>query len=413
MGWLAGLHHRVGRWPRWVRVGWWVLALPVALAAWAAAGQGARRGLGLVGAGVAALVWIGLATDTTAGPEDDDQVVASSRTSGPTVPPAASTTTTNNATPTTAATATTAVPPPNGPGGSVAGDEDAVAAAIGDLLQVLDGLVGGSLGAPVAYVRFDYDGDGWADTDGDCRSTRHELLAARSETPVVHSPDGCRVVTGTWVDPYTGTTYDDADDVSIDHVVGLSWAHEAGAWAWDAATKAAFANDIDSPVLAVVGRATNGAKGGAGPEGWRPPDPGAWCGYAIDVITIAARWELTVPPDAGTALADMVDTCTRLDDLALEINAANPTATTAPTSTTRAPAPTTTTAAPPPVTAAPPPPPPAPAPAPACDRSYPSVCIPPYPPDLNCGDISQRRFVVEGSDPHGFDGDDDGVGCES
>ena len=48
-----------------------------------------------------------------------------------------------------------------------------------------------------------------------------------------------------------------------------------------------------------------------------------------------------------------------------------------------------------------------------CDPSYPDVCIPPPPPDLNCGDISHRRFTVVGSDPHGFDGDNDGIGCES
>lgn len=48
-----------------------------------------------------------------------------------------------------------------------------------------------------------------------------------------------------------------------------------------------------------------------------------------------------------------------------------------------------------------------------CDASYPDVCIPPYPPDLDCGDISFRRFTVRGPDPHGFDGDNDGIGCES
>jgi micrococcal nuclease len=48
-----------------------------------------------------------------------------------------------------------------------------------------------------------------------------------------------------------------------------------------------------------------------------------------------------------------------------------------------------------------------------CSPAYPSVCIPPGPPDLNCGDISQRRFQVIAPDPHRFDGDKDGVGCES
>lgn len=48
-----------------------------------------------------------------------------------------------------------------------------------------------------------------------------------------------------------------------------------------------------------------------------------------------------------------------------------------------------------------------------CDSSYPDVCIPPYPPDLDCGQITERRFTVSGPDPHGFDSDDDGIGCES
>lgn len=48
-----------------------------------------------------------------------------------------------------------------------------------------------------------------------------------------------------------------------------------------------------------------------------------------------------------------------------------------------------------------------------CDPSYPTVCIPPPPPDLDCGDIPYRRFQVLPPDPHRFDGDHDGVGCES
>lgn len=48
-----------------------------------------------------------------------------------------------------------------------------------------------------------------------------------------------------------------------------------------------------------------------------------------------------------------------------------------------------------------------------CDPSYPTVCIPPAPPDLDCGDITFRRFTVLPPDPHHFDGNHDGVGCES
>jgi hypothetical protein len=39
--------------------------------------------------------------------------------------------------------------------------------------------------------------------------------------------------------------------------------------------------------------------------------------------------------------------------------------------------------------------------------------IPPPPPDLDCPDINGSNFTVQGTDPHGFDADNDGVGCES
>jgi micrococcal nuclease len=47
-----------------------------------------------------------------------------------------------------------------------------------------------------------------------------------------------------------------------------------------------------------------------------------------------------------------------------------------------------------------------------CDPAYPDVCIPPPPPDLDCGDIPHRNFRVFPPDPHFFDGDNDGRGCE-
>ncbi|MFQ5838789.1 MAG: thermonuclease family protein [Thermoplasmata archaeon] len=48
-----------------------------------------------------------------------------------------------------------------------------------------------------------------------------------------------------------------------------------------------------------------------------------------------------------------------------------------------------------------------------CDPAYPDVCIPSPPPDLDCADIPYRNFRVLPPDPHRFDGDGDGIGCES
>jgi endonuclease YncB( thermonuclease family) len=48
-----------------------------------------------------------------------------------------------------------------------------------------------------------------------------------------------------------------------------------------------------------------------------------------------------------------------------------------------------------------------------CDPAYPTVCIPSPPPDLDCGDVGFKRFQVLQPDPHNFDRDGDGIGCES
>lgn len=48
-----------------------------------------------------------------------------------------------------------------------------------------------------------------------------------------------------------------------------------------------------------------------------------------------------------------------------------------------------------------------------CDPSYPTICLSPGPPDLNCRDIGFANFRVVGNDPHNLDRDRNGVGCEA
>jgi hypothetical protein len=47
-----------------------------------------------------------------------------------------------------------------------------------------------------------------------------------------------------------------------------------------------------------------------------------------------------------------------------------------------------------------------------CDSSYPDICVTIYSAKLSCGDIPFRNFKVLLPDPHGFDSDGDGIGCE-
>ena len=47
-----------------------------------------------------------------------------------------------------------------------------------------------------------------------------------------------------------------------------------------------------------------------------------------------------------------------------------------------------------------------------CEPAYPTICVPSPPPDLDCPEIPFQNFPVLPPDPHGFDADDDGLGCE-
>src|SRR5207253_2189615 len=67
---------------------------------------------------------------------------------------------------------------------------------------VLDGLMIAPASSPVTYNREDY-GD-WIDADHDCQDTRAEVLIAEALTAtLILAANGCTVVDGQWLDPYT------------------------------------------------------------------------------------------------------------------------------------------------------------------------------------------------------------------
>ncbi len=48
-----------------------------------------------------------------------------------------------------------------------------------------------------------------------------------------------------------------------------------------------------------------------------------------------------------------------------------------------------------------------------CDPSYPTLCIPPGAPDMDCPEVGVTNFPVLPPDPMNFDREPDGIGCES
>ena len=150
----------------------------------------------------------------------------------------------------------------------------------------------------------------WDDADGDCQDTRAEVLINESYRTVALDPAGCTVLSGEWLDRYTGQRWTSASDVDIDHLVALHNAHLSGGAAWDPARKRAFANDLADPAhLIAVKDTVNQSKGSSGPEAWKPPLASAWCAYATDWTRVKKRWDLSVTQAEHDALSDMLASC--------------------------------------------------------------------------------------------------------
>ena len=234
----------------------------------------------------------------------------------------------------------------------------------------------------------------WTDEDGDCQNARQEVLIAESSVAVTfRSDEDCRVATGMWVGPYTGTPVDDPGDLDVDHMVPLENAHRSGGWSWDPDRKREFANSLayENHLIATTARA-NRSKGSKGPEEWRPPLEEYWCVYAIDWVTIKNQWGLTVTEAEYIALSDMLATC----DATILLQPTQGTPPAPPTATVR---PTAT----PPASL-------------QTDLRY-----DPFGPDRDCGEFDTYAealafFLAAGgpeADPHRLDVNGDGEPCES
>jgi len=133
----------------------------------------------------------------------------------------------------------------------------------------------------------------WIDADRDCQDTRQEVLIRDSLVPPRLSADGCRVLAGRWVDPYSGRTFTDPRDMDIDHLVPLAEAHRSGADGWSPSQRVAYANDLRSTLtLVAVSARSNRSKADGDPLSWLPSDPRRWCAYTGAWLDVKARWHL-------------------------------------------------------------------------------------------------------------------------
>ena len=162
-------------------------------------------------------------------------------------------------------------------------------------------------------------GDAWTDTDRNGCNQRDDVLLRDLVSTAPHTvgrQGSCDhdVLSGTWVDPYSGTSITltdakelgQAESVQVDHIVALSVAWRYGARSWTPQRRLLFANDLRE--LVASGGASNQSKGGSNAAEWQPVR-GAQCGYAVRYVTVKAAYALATDAAEQRTLAAMLATC--------------------------------------------------------------------------------------------------------
>lgn len=151
---------------------------------------------------------------------------------------------------------------------------------------------------------------GWAKNRkfGDCYNTRAKVLIRDSLKPVIFKKENpCSVIAGSWVDPYAGAEFTDAQDIQIDHMVPLKEAYIAGAYKWTFKERCLYGNYLGykGHLIAVDGEENN-QKSDQTPIDYIPPKKDYLCTYAKDWLTIKALWGLTFTKDEKDQLNQIV-----------------------------------------------------------------------------------------------------------
>lgn len=197
----------------------------------------------------------------------------------------------------------TTVPEPPGKGGND-GPVTNPNAPQGTKDELLEKLASIKVGEPQSV---DYNRKDWKHWVGDrCDDTRQQVLREQAQSFKLDAQN-CKVESGVWIDPYTGTKFTDPSKLDIDHVFPLGAAAKNGGNSMDAARKQEFAND-KSQLLAVSASA-NRAKSDKMPSEWWPENKAFSCEYASIQVNTASKYGLQFSKADVKALEKGLKTC--------------------------------------------------------------------------------------------------------
>lgn len=139
-------------------------------------------------------------------------------------------------------------------------------------------------------------GTAWKDVDRNGCDTRNDILQRDFNTAIFKPGTGdCKVIGGTWIDPYSNESYTFSEPPSgaqIDHVVSLKNAWQMGADQWDDQTRTEFANDPLN--LRVTIASLNQQKSDSNAASWLPPYKPGRCAFIATQVAVKAKWQLYV-----------------------------------------------------------------------------------------------------------------------
>jgi hypothetical protein len=195
----------------------------------------------------------------------------------------------------------------------VPGIAPAKAEAVTSGLSVIQAQVTKGRAAKTGYTRAQF-GPAWADVDRNGCDTRNDILKRDLTKEVFkEKTNGCTVLSGTLVDPFSGETINfvrgvtTSSEVQIDHSVALSNAWQTGAFKLTADQRKAFANDPLN-LMAVKGR-LNSQKGDGDAATWLPPLKSYRCDYVSRQIAVKIKYKLWFTAPEKEAMIKILKTC--------------------------------------------------------------------------------------------------------
>lgn len=128
-------------------------------------------------------------------------------------------------------------------------------------------------------------------SNGACSGIREETLRRQSLVePVL---DGCRVVSGEWIDPWTGRLHGNADDMAVVPAVPFAEAMRSGAGEWADSWLEAYVSDLETPwAMLAVAKGSASERGGRDPASWLPANDRLRCDYVSMWVAVKHRWRL-------------------------------------------------------------------------------------------------------------------------